>query len=136
MNTQCCNVPTKLCIVVVALTLAVACGCAYRAKQPLGVRPVESHVGWVRFVGEFVLYDDKSAFEGARRDHCISGALPLEKQQVAAKKMDGRRVKVTGVRITWSLPDPLAVSLNNDGSPITNWCGGNFILFATDMVPE
>jgi len=62
--------------------------------------------------------------------------LPLNKQRVAEKEMNGRRVRVTGVRVPWSLPDPLAVSLNNDGSPITNWCGGKFVLFATDMKEE
>lgn len=135
MNNQCCNGSTKLCIVVVALTSAVAWGCAYRAKAS-GTPPPDSQVGWVRFVGEFVLYDDESAFKGSRMDHCMSGALPLEKQLAAAKKMNGRRVRVTGVRIAWSLPDPQALSLNHDGSPIINRCGGDFVLFATDMVPE
>lgn len=96
----------------------------------------QSYVGWVRFVGEFALYDDWSAYENSRHAHCISGALPLEQQRRVAREFEGRRVRVTAVRVAWFLPDPLAVSLNNDGSPITNWCGGKYVLFATEMVPE
>ena len=136
MNIQRCHVPTQLCIVVVALTSAVAWGCAYRANEGSRTYPTEAYVGWVRFVGEFVLYDDESAFKDSKKDHCMSGALPLEKQLAAAKKMNGRRVRVTGVRIPWSLDDPQALSLNHDGSPIINWCGGDFVIFATDRVPE
>lgn len=129
-------IPTKVCIVAVALTSAIAWGCAYRVKDASRTHPTESYVGWVRFVGEFVLYDDRSAFDGSKKEHCISGALPLEKQRTAAETMNGRRVKVTGTHIAWSLPDPLAISLNNNGSPILNWCGGDFVIFATDIVAE
>jgi hypothetical protein len=96
----------------------------------------QSYVGWVRFVGEFALYDDRSAYESSRHARCISGALPLEQQRKAAYEFEGRRVRVTAVRVAWFLPDPLSVSLNNDGSPITNWCEGKYVLFATEMVPE
>ena len=113
-------------------------GCANQVTSTRTAQPDEdgSYVGWVRFVGEFVLYDDRSAFAGSRREHCVSGALPREKQGEAGKKFDGKRVRVTGVRVPWSLPDPLAVSLNHEGSPIMNWCGGQYVLFATDMVLE
>ena len=94
------------------------------------------HVGWVRFVGEFVLYDDREAFLERRRDHCVSGALPLNQHRVAAKKFDGKRVRVTGVSVEWSLPDPMALSVNHKGSPITNWCGGSRVIFGTGMKLE
>jgi hypothetical protein len=137
MNTHFCQVARKVSIVTVTLTSAIAWGCCYRANQkPSGTSPTESRIGWVRFVGEFALYDSQSAFERSDREHCVSGALPLDEQRLAAKTMDGRRVKVIGARVQWSLPDPLAVSLNNRGSAITNWCGGRFVLFATKMVPE
>lgn len=117
---------------------AVVSGCAdhapsARADQPDGA---DSYVGWVRFVGEFVLYDDRAAFAASRREHCISGALPLSEQREAAKKFAGKRVRVTGTLVPWSLPDPLTLSLIHEGSPITNWCGGQSILFATKMVVE
>ena len=105
----------------------------YHRAQP---NEEDSYVGWVRFVGEFVLYDDRSAFAGARKEHCVSGALPLDKQKQAAKRFDGKRVKITGTRVSWSQPNPLAVSLNHKRSPITNWCGGEYVLFATDMTIE
>jgi hypothetical protein len=127
MNTHFCQVARKVSIVTVTLTSAIAWGCS---------SPTESRIGWVRFVGEFALYDSQSAFERSDREHCVSGALPLDEQRLAAKTLDGRRVKVIGARVPWSLPDPLAVSLNNGGSAITNWCGGSFVLFATKMVPE
>lgn len=113
-------------------------GCANRLTPPSTSQPDSdgSYVGWVRFSGEFLLYDNRSAFAGSRREHCVSGALPLEKQREAARKFDGKRVRVTAVRVPWSLPDPLAVSLNNEGSPVTNRCGGQYILFATDMMLE
>ena len=123
----------------VALAAIVAlCGCASQSAST-HVKESEgggSYVGWVRFVGEFVLYDDRSAFADSRREHCVSGALPLDKQREAAKKFNGKRVRVKAKPVPWSLPDPLAVSLNHEGSPITNWCGGKYILFATDMTPE
>lgn len=119
----------------IAVTTAVF-GCADQFTATRAAQPDEddSYVGWVRFVGEFVLYDDRSAFTGSRREHCVSGALPLNEQGEAAKRFDGKRVRVTATRVPWSLPDPLAVSLNHEGSPITNWCGGEYVLFATDMV--
>lgn len=57
-------------------------------------------------------------------------------QQDAARKLNGRRVRVIAKRVPWELPDPLALSLNYEGSPITNWCGGKYVLFATEMEPE
>jgi hypothetical protein len=130
-----------MCVYRVTLTLAAVVtvlGCANEPTatgtgQPDGGEP---YVGHVRFLGEFVLYDDRSAFADFRREHCVSGALPLDKQREAAKRFDGKRVRVTGTRVPWSLPDPLAVSLNHEGSPITNWCGGQYVLFATEMVIE
>jgi hypothetical protein len=35
--------------------------------------------------------------------------------------------------VTWSLPNPDAFTMNNDGSPITNWCGDRVVLFASEM---
>jgi hypothetical protein len=124
---------------IMALAATVAfLGCAgqsssTRLKAPEGYR---SYVGWVRFVGEFVLYYDRSAFENSRMEHCVSGALPLDRQNEAAEKFDGKRVRVKAKPVPWSLPDPLTLSLNHEGSPITNWCGGEYILFATDITPE
>lgn len=131
------NAQIKRRIFVLALTTTPIWGCVSQATNEVRSQESrESYIGWVRFVGEFALYDNQAAFERSEREHCISGALPLDKQRLAAKEMNGRRVKVTGVRVPWSLPDPLAISLNNDGSPITNWCGEEFVLFATDMIPE
>jgi hypothetical protein len=131
------NTPLKVCALVLALApTLILSGCkSWALNHEIGRGSAESYVGWVRFVGEFVLYDDQSAFESFGKNHCMSGALPLEKQRLASR-FSGTRVKVTGVRVRWSLPDPSAVSLNNDGSPITNWCGGEFVLFARDMVPD
>lgn len=113
------------------------CGCASHGASIRAQSESDTqHVGWVRFVGEFVLYTDHSAFESSRREHCVSGALPLEKQRDAAKNLDGKKVMVVAKRVPWALPDPLAVSLNNEGSPITNWCGGKYVLFAADMEAE
>jgi hypothetical protein len=123
-----------------ALAIAEAislCGCANQ-RTTVHAQPESEtqYVGWVRFVGDFLLYTDRSAFKLSQREHCVSGALPLEKQRDAARNLSGKRVRVIAKRVLWKLPDPLAVALNNNGSPITNWCGGEYVLFATDMEVE
>lgn len=136
MNT---NEVRAVCAYRITLTLAIVVavfGCASGSPAGQPDDGDDSYVGYVRFVGEFVLYDNRSAFADFRREHCVSGALPLDKQREAAKRFDGKRVRVTGTRVPWSLPSPLAISLNHEGSPITNWCAGQYVLFATDMVIE
>src|SRR5215216_7239190 len=114
--------------------IVVLCGCVSKVADRVDeAESVGTYVGWVRFIGEFVLYDDRSAFENSRMEHCVSGALPLDRQNEAAEKFDGKRVRVKAKPVPWSLPHPLAISLNHEGSPITNWCGGEYILFAIDM---
>jgi hypothetical protein len=93
-------------------------------------------VGWVRFIGEFALYESEQAAGDRGREGCVSGALPLEQQRLAAEKFEGKRVRITASEVAWELPDPLALSLNHAGSPITNWCGGSFVLFASNIRAE
>ncbi len=120
------------------LLISLLDACAHRgpASGASTADPDGVHVGWVRFVGEFVLYDDREAFLERRRDRCVSGALPLNQHRVAEKKFDGKRVRVTGVSVEWSLPDPMALSVNHKGSPITNWCGGSRVIIGTRMELE
>lgn len=129
---------SSLCSLSFSAATIVFCGCA-SPEATIRTSVTDSpgqFVGWVRFVGEFVLYSDRVAFDGFRRERCISGALPLERQRDAAKRLNGKRVRVIAKKVPWALPDPLAVSLNNQGSPITNWCGEKYVLFATDMAIE
>jgi hypothetical protein len=91
------------------------------------------YAGWVRFAGEFTLYADESAFADSRTSHCLSGALPPDKQKEAAAQFSGKRVVVRAKVVPWSLPDPQQLTMSNEGSPITNWCGGKEVLFATEM---
>jgi hypothetical protein len=113
--------------------LAMLSGCASPGTaentQPQG----GLYAGWVRFAGEFALYADASAFADSRTTHCLSGALPPGKQKEAAAKFSGKRVVVRAKVVPWSLPDPQQLTLSNEGSPITNWCGGKEVLFASEM---
>jgi hypothetical protein len=43
-------------------------------------------------------------------------------------------VRVTARAVPWSLPNPETFTLNNAGSPITNWCGDRVVLFASQRV--
>jgi hypothetical protein len=106
-------------------------GCASTSGHS-SARP-RVYVGWVRFAGEFSLYSDPSAFADSQTTHCVSGALPPDKQKEAAAKLSGKRVRVVAVPVTWSLPNPETFTMNNEGSPITNWCGDRVVLFASEM---
>ena len=93
------------------------------------------YAGWVRFAGEFMLYPDAKSFAEGQTMRCISGALPLQKQQEAAAQLSGKRVLVRAKPVPWSLPDN-AFSLSHEGSQITNWCGGKVVLLAVDMIVD
>jgi hypothetical protein len=105
-------------------------GCASTGSH--STRP-RVYVGWVRFAGEFSLYSDPSAFADSQTTHCVSGALPPDKQKEAAATLSGKRVRVVAVPVKWSLPNPDTFTMNNAGSPITNWCGDRVVLFASEM---
>ena len=65
------------------LLMPLLSACAYRgpSSETLTAGSDGVYVGWVRFVGEFVLYDDREAFLERRRDHCVSGALPFNEHR-------------------------------------------------------
>ncbi|HEU4625477.1 MAG TPA: hypothetical protein VFS52_11970 [Steroidobacteraceae bacterium] len=107
-------------------------GCVSTSAPHASARP-RVYVGWVRFAGEFSLYSDPAAFAESQTTHCVSGALPPDKQKEAAAKLSGKRVRVVAVPVTWSLPDPETFTMSNAGSPITNWCGDKIVLFASEM---
>jgi hypothetical protein len=118
-----------------ALALAAMLASCSSISQPVPERPTTRetvYIGWVRFAGEFILYPDSATFEAAQTMRCVSGALPPEKQK-DAERFSGKRVQVCARPVPWaSLPED-ALSLNNEGSPITNWCGDRVVLFASDM---
>jgi len=105
-------------------------GCASTGGESMRPRV---YVGWVRFAGEFSLYSDPSAFADSQTTHCVSGALPPEKQKEAAAALNGKRVRVVARPVKWVLPNADTFTLNNAGSPITNWCGDKVVLFASEM---
>ena len=107
-------------------------GCASTGSAHTSERP-RVYVGWVRFAGEFALYSDPSAFADSQTTHCVSGALPPDKQKDAAAKLSGKRVRVVAVPVKWSLPNSDTFTMSNAGSPITNWCGDSVVLFASEM---
>ena len=115
--------------------IALSCGVLLAGCASTGghasARP-RVYVGWVRFAGEFSLYSDASAFADSQTTHCVSGALPPEKQKEAAK-LSGKRVRVVAIPVKWSLPNPDSFTMSNAGSPITNWCGDPVVLFASEM---
>jgi hypothetical protein len=122
----------------IALTLALTTileGCSSNKPVPDPNRPTTRetvYIGWVRFAGEFMLYPDTTTFEAAQTMHCVSGALPPEKQK-DAERLSGQRVQVRARPVEWSSLPEDALSLDNAGSPITNWCGDRVVLFASDM---
>ena len=109
-------------------------GCAKPATTQRTETRERTYAGWVRFAGEFALYSDPSAFADSQTNHCVSGALPAELQKQAATQFSGKRVRVTARPVPWSLPNPDTFTLDNAGSPITNWCGDRVVLFASKMV--
>ena len=117
----------------VTAVAAMVSGCAGTAMTQRLDRG-RLYTGWVRFSGEFTLYADPKSFANAATSRCVSGALPLEQQKEAAAKFNGQRVFVRAKAVPWVLPDERALTLNHGGSPITNWCGGKEVLFATEMV--
>ena len=121
------------------LALPVFCGlggCPSMVGNPRSESaPLRLYSGWVRFAGEFYLYADAKSFAESATSHCVSGALPPGKQQEAAAQFNGKRVRVIGKIVPWSLPAE-ALTMNNEGSVITNWCGDKSVLFATKMVED
>jgi hypothetical protein len=115
------------------LTLTVLSGCAASAKKGSESERERLYVGWVRFAGEFALYADPNAFANSSTSHCVSGALPPELQKQAAAEFSGKRVRVRARPVPWSELPADALTLNNQGSPITNWCGDRVVLFASEM---
>src|SRR5262249_41627028 len=114
-------------------TLTVLSGCAASAKKENEGERERLYVGWVRFAGEFALYADAGAFANSATSHCVSGALPPELQKQAATEFTGKRVRVRARPVPWSTLPANAFTMNNQGSPITNWCGDRVVLFASEM---
>lgn len=114
------------------LALTVLSGCAASAKGGDAERE-RVYVGWVRFASEFALYADPTAFANSASSHCVSGALPPELQRQAAAEFSGQRVRVRARAVPWSELPADALTMNNKGSPITNWCGDRVVLFASEM---
>ena len=124
------------CAVLTLFLIPVLCGlsgCPSPAANTRIDTRVRLYSGWVRFAGEFYLYADAKAFAEATNSHCVSGALPPDKQQDAASQFNGKRVRVFAKLVPWSLQGD-AFTMNNQGSPITNWCGDKNVLFATQIV--
>lgn len=115
------------------LSFTVLSGCATPAKSARTSERERLYVGWVRFAGEFSLYADASSFADSATSHCVSGALPPEKQKEAAAQFNGKRVAVRARTVPWSNLPADALTMSNAGSPITNWCGDKVVLFASDM---
>jgi hypothetical protein len=115
--------------------IVLSCGAflASCASMGNGANRPRVYVGWVRFAGEFSLYSDPSSFADSQTSHCVSGALPPDKQKEAAAKLSGKRVRVVAVPVKWALPNPDSFTMSNAGSPITNWCGDPVVLFASEM---
>jgi hypothetical protein len=116
-----------------ALSLAaLLTGCVSPGMGQRAESRERMYVGWVRFTSEFALYPDEASFSRADTLRCVSGALPPDKHKDIAARLNGKRVKVKARAVPWSLPEG-AMTLNNQGSPITNWCGDQVVLFASDM---
>jgi hypothetical protein len=125
------NRAVRVCCALICASVLTACQTSPLPEKTSGRET--AYVGWVRFAGEFFLYPDSASFDAAQTMKCVSGALPVEKQKEAAARFSGKRVIVRARLVPWSSLPPEAVSLNHEGSPITNWCGDKNVLFASEM---
>lgn len=92
----------------------------------------ETFSGWVSFRGEFLLYPSRRAMLAEKNEGCLSGALPLTQQRIAMRKYQHKHVDISGYKERFALA-PLALSMNNRGSPITNICSSEFVIFANKI---
>ena len=92
----------------------------------------EKFSGWVRFAGEFELYDTEADMKAEKPGACMSGVLPLALQRAASNKFNFSHVSVWGFRVPrWH--DPTIMYLDNEGATIVNRCDGDFVIFANRM---
>lgn len=127
------------------LTLLMASACASTAgdaQRGLWYDPpfdenASQWEGWAVFSGEFKLYRRKTPGRRLTPGRCVSGALPLEAQRRAIREFEGRRVRVKGRAVRWPehfSPDFLP-RVDHGGSTISNWCFGNWVIFADSIEP-
>lgn len=122
-------------VLIPALTLALA-ACATPA--PAGPAPFDPSAsqweGWVRFSGEeFQLYSRQIDVQRPFSRPCVSGALPRDLQRQAVQDLSGQRVRITGRALAWQKDQP-GFRYDQQGSNITNTCGGEAIILADRMV--
>lgn len=121
------------------LTAAVLTGCAATAdtsgSPEARFDPSASQwEGWVRFSGEeFQLYPRQVDVRRPFSRPCVSGALPRDLQRQAVQDLSGQRVRITGRAIAWQEDQP-GFRYDQQGSNITNTCGGEAIILADRMV--
>jgi hypothetical protein len=96
---------------------------------------IERFVGWVRFYGEFNLYETEKDMREGMNSRCISGSLPLNAQRVAPRRFNGEHVVIYGRRMSCWPRDSLTMELIYKGSHITNECRGDYMIFATSIEP-
>ncbi len=125
------NRAVRACCALIGASFLTACRVAPLPEKENGRET--AYIGWVRFAGEFMLYPDSASLEAAQTMKCVSGALPPGKQKEAAERFAGKRVRVRARTVPWASLPPDAVTMNHEGTPITNWCGDRNVLFASEM---
>lgn len=88
--------------------------------------------GWVRVSnGEFQLFPQQRQLREPFSRPCVSGALPRNLQRTASD-LSGNMVRFTGQAVNWDA-NKTNSTLNHEGSRITNQCGGDYVIQATDV---
>lgn len=119
----------KSLIIIIAFCL-VSCAAAGIKPEPI----LSTWRGVVVFsAGEFQLYE--TGMPNIMSEGCISGSLPIDHQKLAAEEYNGSAVIVVGSRVRWP-NDPLLAYLENKGGRVSNECGGQYVIFASNISRE
>lgn len=121
--------------VIAVLILSLLAACADGKGSGLVDAKPNVFIGWVRFTGEFMLYETRDAMEEGANVSCISGALPLPAQRDAMHRFNRTHVIIYGHEEPWVRYSRSQVALLNEGAPIENQCSSVFVIFATKIVP-
>jgi hypothetical protein len=93
-----------------------------------------SFVGKIAFVGEFHLF--LTPDDPARSTECISGVFPIDQHLRVQKEYHNKYVRVTGTLVPYSsLEDEIGNERGWRGSQLPNYCGNDFVLLATEVLP-
>lgn len=80
--------------------------------------------------GEFQIYETGTPNDVS--EGCISGSLPLDLQKRAAEQYNRSAVIIVGRSVPWPT-EPLLAYLEHRGGRVSNECGGDYVIFASEI---